>query len=70
MRLSARNHLHGTIEAVDHGAVTTNGRIRIADDLVLTSSITLDAADDLGLKTGDEVTAIIKSSDVIIGIAR
>ena len=69
MKLSARNELHGTIEAVHHGAVTTTVRIRIADDLVLTSSITLDAANDLGLKAGDEVAAIIKSSDVMIGIA-
>jgi molybdopterin-binding protein len=68
MTLSARNQVQGTIESVNHGEVTATVRIRVGDGLVLTSSITLDAADDLDLKAGDEVTAIIKSSDVIIGV--
>jgi molybdopterin-binding protein len=68
MKFSARNQLRGSIEDVHHGVVTTTVRIRVADGLALTSSITKEAAEDLGLSVGDEVTALIKSSDVIVAI--
>jgi molybdopterin-binding protein len=67
MKLSARNALGGTIEKITRGAVTTTVRIDVGNGIHITSSITNDAADDLELKPGDTVTAIIKSSDVIIG---
>ena len=67
MKLSARNALKGKIEKLTKGAVTTTLKIDVGHGIHVTSSITNDAAEDLGLKMGDEVTAIIKSSDVIIG---
>ena len=67
MKLSARNALKGKIEAITKGAVVTTVKVDIGNGLHVTSSITNDASDDLGLKVGDQVTAIIKSSDVIIG---
>lgn len=67
MKLSARNALKGKVEKLTRGAVTTTVRIDVGNGIHVTSSITNDAADDLGLKLGDEVTAIIKSSDVIVG---
>jgi molybdopterin-binding protein len=67
MKLSARNALKGKVEAVTKGAVTTTVKVDVGNGVHVTSSITNDAADDLGLKVGDAVTAIIKSSDVIIG---
>jgi molybdopterin-binding protein len=67
MKLSARNALSGKIESVTKGATTTTVKIDIGGGNHITSSITNDAAEDLGLKVGDKVTAIIKSSDVIIG---
>jgi molybdopterin-binding protein len=67
MKLSARNALKGTIEEIHKGAVTTTVKVNVGGHYHITSSITNDAAEDLGLKVGDEVTAIIKSSDVIIG---
>ena len=67
MKLSARNALRGKIESLQKGAVTTTVKIAVGGNNHVTSSITNDAADDLALKVGDEVTAIIKSSDVIIG---
>lgn len=66
MKLSARNALAGKIESIHKGAVTTTVRIAVGGNHI-TSSITNEAAEDLGLTVGDEVTAIIKSSDVIIG---
>ncbi len=68
MKLSARNQLAGTVESVDHGAVTTTVKIRLAGGDVITSSITKEAAGDLGLEAGKSVTAVIKSSDVIVAV--
>ncbi len=67
MKLSARNALKGKIEAIHKGAVTTTVKVDIGGGRHVTSSITNEASEDLGLKVGDEVTAIIKASDVIIG---
>ena len=67
MKLSARNALKGKIEAVHKGAVTTTVKVAVGGGNHITSSITNEAAEDLALAVGDEVVAIIKSSDVIIG---
>jgi molybdopterin-binding protein len=66
MKLSARNQLAGKIVEVTKGQTTAHVRVDIGGKII-TSSITNEAVDDLGLTVGDEVTAIIKSSDVIIG---
>ena len=67
MKLSARNALKGKIEVIHKGMVTTTVKIAVGGGDHITSSITNEAAEELGLKVGDAVTAIIKSSDVIIG---
>ncbi|MFC4252953.1 TOBE domain-containing protein [Sinimarinibacterium flocculans] len=67
MKLSARNALKGKIEKITKGAVTTTIRIDVGHGIHITSSITNEAADDLALGVGDDVTAIIKASDVIVG---
>jgi molybdopterin-binding protein len=67
MKLSARNMLPGTIVSVTRGATTAHVKIEIAPGQVLTASITNEAVDELALQAGDSVSAIIKSSDVIIG---
>jgi molybdopterin-binding protein len=66
MKLSARNQLTGKIVEVTKGQTTAHVRVDIGGKII-TSSITNEAVDDLGLAVGDDVTAIIKSSDVIIG---
>lgn len=67
MKLSARNVLAGRVLSVTRGATTANVKIEIAPGMTVTSAITNEAVDDLGLKVGDVVSAIIKSSDVIVG---
>eukprot|EP01037_Dinobryon_pediforme_P038032 gene38032-45819_t len=69
MKLSARNIIKGKIVALTTGATTTHVKIEVAEGFVITSSITNEAAQDLGLAVGAEAFAVIKSSDVIIGIA-
>ena len=67
MQLSARNQLEGKITNVEKGAVMANIKIEIADPNVITAVITKESAEKLGLAEGDDVCAIIKSTEVIIG---
>ena len=67
MKLSARNTLKGKVAAIEPGAVTTIVKIDLGGGVIVTSSITKAAADDLDLKVGDEAFAVIKSSDVLVG---
>lgn len=67
MKLSARNQLKGKVLDVIRGQTTAHVRIEIAKGAVVTASITNEAVEDLKLKTGDDVTAIIKASDVMVG---
>jgi molybdopterin-binding protein len=67
MKLSARNQIRGRIVEVRKGQTTAHIRIDIGNGVVITSSITNEAVDDLGLKMGDEAIAVVKASDVMIG---
>jgi molybdopterin-binding protein len=69
MKLSARNQIKGKIIEVKKGATTAHVRVEIAPGQVITSSITNEAVDELKLKAGDAAFAIIKASDVMIGVA-
>lgn len=68
MKLSARNQLKGTITAITTGATTTHVKIEIAGGMTVTSAITNEAAAELGLAVGGKAVAVIKASDVIIGV--
>jgi len=68
MKLSARNQLKGKIIDVAKGATTSHVRIDIGGGVIVTSSITNEAVADLNLKGGDEAWAVIKASDVMIGV--
>ena len=67
MQLSARNQLKGKITGVDKGAVMANIKIEVTEPYTITAVITKESAEKLGLSEGDDVTAIIKSTEVIIG---
>lgn len=66
-KLSARNVFKGKVTAVTEGVTTTNVKIDLGHGIVITSSITVEAAKDLNLKKGDDAYAIIKASEVIVG---
>ena len=69
MRISIRNHLAGEITEVNPGAVMATVKIRLeGSDQIITSSITKDAAEDLGLQPGMRATALVKSTEVAIGV--
>jgi molybdopterin-binding protein len=63
--LSARNQLKGTIKTVKLGNVMAEVIVSHGD-IEIVSVITRGSAEDLGLKAGDEVTAVIKSTEVLI----
>jgi molybdopterin-binding protein len=65
VKLSARNVLKGKVVEVKKGAVAAQVRVDIGGN-VLTSMITVDAVDDLGLKQGDPVSVVIKSTEVML----
>jgi molybdopterin-binding protein len=67
-KLSARNQLKGKILEVKKGTTTSHVRIDIGNGIIITSAITNEAVADLNLKTGDEAWAVIKASDVMIGV--
>lgn len=67
MRLSTRNQLSGTVAEVRHGEVTSIVKVTLGDGQIVTSSITREAAQDLGLAAGDQVVVLIKSSEVMLG---
>lgn len=67
MKLSARNILRGTVVEIVAGAVTSHVRIDIGS-AVVTASITNEAVRDLGLAVGRPAAAVIKASDVMIGV--
>jgi len=67
VKLSTRNVLPGKVVAVTKGSTTAHVKIELASGLTVTSSITNEAVDELALKVGDSVSALIKASDVMIG---
>lgn len=68
MKLSARNILPGTVIAVTKGATTAHVRIQLADGVVVTAAITNEAVEELGLTPGMKASAVVKASDVMVGI--
>jgi molybdopterin-binding protein len=66
MQLSARNQLAGTIKSVKTGAVMAEVVVDIGGREIV-AEITKGSVERLGLKVGDAVTAIIKSTEVMIG---
>lgn len=67
MKISARNVLKGKIVALTKGATTSHVRIDIGG-AVVTASITNEAVDDLVLAVGKNAFAVIKASDVMVGV--
>ncbi len=65
MKLSARNQLTGTVKEVNRGAAIANVAVDVGGQRIV-SSITVEAADELGLAEGTPVTVIVKASDVIL----
>ena len=66
MKISARNRFAGTVTDVKTGAVMAQVTIDIGGGNHVTSAIFVDSVKDLGIKKGDKVSAVIKSTDVMV----
>jgi molybdopterin-binding protein len=65
MKLSARNHLVGKVEQIKLGDIMAHVVVRVGDD-VIESVITRSSAEEMELKVGDTVAAVIKSTEVML----
>jgi len=65
MKLSARNHLIGKITEIQLGDIMAHVSVKVGDNLV-DSVITRRSAEEMALKVGDTVAAIIKSTEVML----
>ena len=66
MALSARNHLSGTIDEIQWGDVLVHVVVRVAGDNLIESVITRRSAEEMALKKGDAVTAVVKATEVML----
>jgi molybdopterin-binding protein len=67
MKISARNILKGRIVEITKGATTSHVRLDV-NGAIVTAAITNESVEELGLTKGKDAYAVIKSSDVMIGI--
>lgn len=68
MNISARNQFKGKVESVQEGAVNAVVTLKTAGNEIITSTISMEAVKELGLAPGKEATAIIKATEVMIGV--
>lgn len=68
MKLSARNVIKGTVVDVRKDTVAAQVQVDIGGGNLVTSTITADSANRLGLEAGKAVTVVVKASDVILGV--
>jgi molybdopterin-binding protein len=68
MKLSARNQLPATVRGITRGEAIANVELEVAGvaGQRLVASITVEAVNELALSEGDQVTAVIKASDVMV----
>ncbi len=69
MKISARNQIKGKVSKIEKGATTSHVSIEIDGGAIIMASITNEAVSELGLKDGESVYAVIKASDVMVGVA-
>ena len=65
-KLSARNRVKGEVSKVEKGPITASVKIEVTSPFTLTSIITREAVEDLDLKEGDVVEAIVKATEVVV----
>ena len=68
MKISARNQIPGTVKSIKKGPVSTEVVITIAGGNEIVSTITTHSAENLKLREGSKVYAIVKASEVMVGV--
>ncbi len=68
MKLSARNQLKGTVKSIEEGAVNAIVGIDIGHGIIITATISISAVRELNLTVGCDAYAVIKATNVMVGI--
>lgn len=66
MKLSARNKLNGKVVAINEGKVNDVVKVALEGGQIISSTITCEAVEELGLVVGTDVTAIVKATEVMV----
>lgn len=66
LKISARNRLKGTVQKVDKGIITAKVKIKIEAPVVVTAIISKEAVEELDVKAGDTIEAVIKATEVMV----
>jgi len=66
LKISARNRLQGKVVSVEKEEVTAKIRVEIKTPAIITALISREAAEELGIKVGDKVEAVIKATEILI----
>jgi molybdate transport system regulatory protein len=66
LKISARNRLKGTVQQVDKGMIMAKVKIKIDAPTTVTAIISKEAVEELDVKTGDAIEAVIKATEVMI----
>jgi len=68
MKISAKNVLKGTVQAITPGAVNAEVQILLPGGAVITAIVTKGSVEELGLKVGRPAYVVIKASSVLVGV--
>jgi molybdopterin-binding protein len=66
MKISARNHFKGKVTSVEKDGVMALVRIKVTEPALVTALVSREAVEDLKVKVGDEVEAVVKATEVMI----
>jgi molybdate transport system regulatory protein len=66
LKISARNRLRGVVEEVEKGVITAKVKISIDTPVVVTAIISKEAVEELDIKAGDKVEAVVKATEVMV----
>jgi molybdopterin-binding protein len=66
LKISARNCFTGKVESVEEGQITAKVKVKIESPGIITAIISKESVEDLEIKVGDEVIAVIKSTEVMV----
>jgi molybdate transport system regulatory protein len=66
LKISARNRFAGTVEKIEKGTITSIVKVKIQTPVTITALISKEAAEDLAIKPGDKVEAIVKATEVMV----
>jgi len=70
LKISARNRLRGVVEEVEKGIITAKVKIKIEKPVTVTAIISKEAVEELDIKAGDNVEAVIKATEVMVAKER